>query len=147
VAARRAGASGLVSVTTRGPAAAPGGLLGLGLDSVDVPRFATVLGRRPALRARLFTDAERAYADGLANPVPSLAARFAAKEAVMKSLGVGLGAFDWWDIEVRRRRGGQPDLVVRGRAAALARQRGVVGWQLSLTHTQSVASAVVAALA
>jgi holo-[acyl-carrier protein] synthase len=124
-----------------------GRLVGLGLDSVDVPRFRAMLGRRATLRSRLFTDLERAYADGLANPVPSLAARFAAKEAVMKSLGVGLGALDWWDVEVRRRSGGQPVLVVRGRAAALAADRSIATWHLSLTHTQSVASAVVAALA
>jgi hypothetical protein len=70
-----------------------GALLGLGIDSVDIPRFAEVLERRPALAERLFTVGERRYAASLANPVPSLAARFAAKEAVMKALGVGLGAF------------------------------------------------------
>jgi holo-[acyl-carrier protein] synthase len=124
-----------------------GRLLGLGLDSVDIPRFATLLGRRATLRSRLFTDHERAYADGLANPVPSLAARFAAKEAVMKSLGVGLGALDWWDVEVRRRQSGEPELTITGRAAVLAARRGVGAWQVSLTHTDSVASAIVAALA
>lgn len=129
------------------PPPLPGGLIGLGLDSVDVARFATMLGRRAGLRTRLFTEHERAYADGLANPVPSLAARFAAKEAVMKSLGVGLGALDWWDVEVRRQRSGEPVLTVTGRAATLAARRGVNDWRLSLTHTQSVASAIVAALA
>lgn len=126
---------------------AAGALVGIGLDSVDIPRFAVMLGRRAALAPRLFTDHERAYAGGLADPVPSLAARFAAKEAVMKSLGVGLGSLDWWDVEVRRRTSGRPTLVVVGRAAALAARRGVAGWQVSLTHTDTVASAVVAALA
>jgi holo-[acyl-carrier protein] synthase len=124
-----------------------GALVGIGIDSVDIPRFAVMLGRRAALRTRLFTDHERAYAGGLVNPVPSLAARFAAKEAVMKSLGVGLGALDWWDVEVRRRSSGRPVLVVTGRAAGLAERLGVDSWQVSLTHTASVASAVVAALA
>ena len=70
-----------------------GALLGVGIDAVDIPRFADLLERRPALAARLFTAGERSYAAGLAKPAPSLAARFAAKEAVMKALGVGLGAF------------------------------------------------------
>ncbi len=127
--------------------ATPGSLVGIGLDSVDIARFAAMLGRRAALRTRLFTEHERAYADRMADPVPTLAARFAAKEAVMKSLFVGLGALDWWDVEVRRRESGRPVLVVSGRAAGLATRRGVTAWQLSLTHTDSVASAGVAALA
>ena len=85
-----------------------GALLGLGIDSVDIPRFGEVLARRPALAVRLFTAGEQRYAAGLANPVPTLAARFAAKEAVMKALGVGLGAFGWADVEVVRAPGGRP---------------------------------------
>ena len=73
---------------------------------------------------RLFTAGERAYAAGLANPVPSLAARFAVKEAVMKALGVGLGAFAWTDVEVVRQSSGVPSSSVRGRAAALAARAG-----------------------
>jgi holo-[acyl-carrier protein] synthase len=122
-----------------------GELLGLGIDSVDIARFAGVLERRPALGERLFTLGERRYAAGLANPVPSLAARFAAKEAVMKALGVGLGAFGWADVEVVRADSGAPSLVVTGRAAVLASQLGVGAWHLSVTHTDIVASAVVAA--
>ena len=80
-----------------------GALVGIGIDSVDIPRFAEILARRPGLAARLFTPGEQRYAAGLANPVPTLAARFAAKEAVMKALGVGLGAFGWADVEVVRR--------------------------------------------
>ena len=83
----------------------------------------------------MFTEGERAYAAGLADPAPSLAARFAAKEAVMKALGVGLGAFGWCDVEVRRAEGGRPSLVLRGQAAALAGRRGVGSWQVSITHT------------
>ena len=124
-----------------------GGLLGLGIDSVDIERFADVLARRPAMALRLFSDGERSYAGSLSDPIPSLAARFAVKEAVMKALGVGLGAFDWVDVEVARRTGGAPGLVVTGRAAALAAERGVAGWHVSITHTRTVASAAVAAVA
>jgi holo-[acyl-carrier protein] synthase len=126
--------------------AAPGGLIGLGIDSVDVDRFRRILARRPEVAGRLFTEGERSYAAGLANPVPSLAARFAVKEAVMKALGVGLGAFDWSDVEVRRRSGGAPELHVQGRAAALAAERGIAAWHVSITHTDTVASAAVAAV-
>ncbi len=127
-------------------AAASGAVLGVGIDSVDVARFARVLTRRPSLRERVFTTGERAYTGRMANPVPSLAARFAAKEAAMKALGVGLGAVDWSDVEVVRGAGGRPSLVVTGRAAVLADRYGVGGWNLSLTHTATVASAVVVAV-
>jgi holo-[acyl-carrier protein] synthase len=123
-----------------------GSLVGLGIDSVDIDRFAGVLARRPTLAERLFTEGERAYAGGLRNPVPSLAARFAVKEAVMKALGVGLGAFDWTDVDVRRRSGGAPEITVTGRAAVLATERGVDGWHVSITHTDTVASAAVVAV-
>ena len=124
-----------------------GALVGIGIDSVDIPRFGEMLARRPGLAPRLFTPGEQRYAAGLANPVPTLAARFAAKEAVMKALGVGLGAFGWADVEVVRSPGGAPDLVVTGRAASLASRQGVGAWLLSITHTATVASAVVAAVA
>jgi holo-[acyl-carrier protein] synthase len=122
-------------------------LVALGIDAVDVPRFAGVLQRRPAVAAKLFTHGERAYAARLANPAPALAARFAAKEAAMKALGVGIGAVAWCDIEVVRDDSGAPSLVVTGRARALAEGRGVAAWLVSLTHTATVASAVVGALA
>ena len=121
-------------------------VVGVGLDSVDVPRFAALLERRPSFAARVFTDAERAWAAGLRAPAASLAARFAAKEAAMKALGVGLGAFGFHDVGVDRAASGAPSLVVTGTAAGLARARGVTAWQVSLTHTASVASAVVLAL-
>ncbi|MGH9121710.1 MAG: holo-ACP synthase [Acidimicrobiales bacterium] len=124
----------------------PGALIGIGLDTVDVPRFGMVLGRRPGLVERLFSEGERAYSLSRANPAPSLAARFAAKEATMKSLGVGLGAFEWLDVEVVRLESGAPRLRVSGRALALSEERGVTSWEISLTHTATVASAVVAAL-
>jgi holo-[acyl-carrier protein] synthase len=123
-----------------------GALVGLGIDSVDIPRFAEVVARRPALVARLFTPAEQQFAAGLSNPIPTLAARFAVKEAVMKALGVGMGAFGWADVGIIREAGGPPGLVVTGRAASLAQERGVGAWHVSITHTAVVASAVVAAV-
>ncbi len=121
-------------------------MIGLGIDAVDIGRFRTVLARRPGLAERLFTPGERAYAARHADPAPSLAARFAAKEAVMKALGVGLGAFAFTDVEVGRLPSGRPTLDVHGAAAALAEQQGVGKFHVSLTHTASQASAVVAAM-
>ena len=95
-------------------------MIGLGVDLVDVARFRQSLARSPRLAERLFTPAERAYAARNADPAERLAVRFAAKEAVMKALGVGLGAFDFHDVEVLRADGGQPSLVLRGRASASA---------------------------
>jgi holo-[acyl-carrier protein] synthase len=118
---------------------------GIGLDAVEVERFRAVLARTPGVAMRLFTDAERAYGARARDPAERLAARFAAKEAVMKALGVGLGAFAFHDVEVVRAPSGRPGLELRGRAAALARGRGVTEWNLSLTHTTRLAEAVVVA--
>lgn len=123
-----------------------GRVVGLGVDVVDIPRFRALLERRPALARRLFSPEELEYASSLANPAPTLAGRFGAKEAVMKALGVGLGAVNWTDISVGRDPGGAPHLAVGGRAAELAARRGVTGWQVSISHTDSVASVTVLAL-
>lgn len=121
-------------------------VLGLGVDVVDIARLRAVLERRPGIAARLFSADELAYAATLANPTPTLAGRFGAKEAVMKALGVGLGALDWTDVSVTRHPGGSPELVVRGRAADLAAARGVAAWEVSISHTTSIASVTVLAL-
>jgi holo-[acyl-carrier protein] synthase len=134
------------STGTGGDRPVAGAMVGLGLDSVEVDRFATVLTRRPTLLDHLFTEGERAYAADQRNPVPSLAARFAVKEAVMKALGVGLGGIGWHDVEVTRSAGGRPELTVTGRARDLAAARGIAAWQVSITHTHRSASAVVAGL-
>jgi holo-[acyl-carrier protein] synthase len=123
-----------------------GSLVGIGIDSVDIERFGSVLRRRPAACERLFTSGERDYAGRLANPTPALAARFAAKEAVMKALGVGLGAFSWTDVEVRRHDNGMPELHLTGRAAGMATERGIGGWHVSITHTDTTATVMVAAV-
>ena len=115
---------------------------GVGVDLVDVERFALALSRHPALAERLFTDDERRDA---AQRPERLAARFAAKEAVLKSLRVGVGAAPWRSIEVRRDVNGAPVLRLHAAAAELATRRGVVRWNLSMTHTRLSAAAVVVA--
>jgi holo-[acyl-carrier protein] synthase len=122
------------------------GIVGVGIDLVDVDRFRVSLQRTPSMRARMFTEGERAYAETAADPTERYAARFAAKEAVMKALGVGLGAFGFHDVEVLRDDAGRPSLRVSGAAEVLAGERGVGAWQISLTHTATSAGAVVVAL-
>ena len=120
--------------------------VGVGNDAVEVPRFRRALARRPGLRERLFTEGELAYAARFSDPAPRLAARFAVKEAAMKSLGVGLGAIRFHDVEVVRQPGGAPGLSIAGRASELADRLDVTGWRVSITHTDLMAEAVVLAL-
>ena len=121
-------------------------MIGIGVDAVDIERFRASLARTPTMRERLFVPAELAYVAPMADPVPSLAARFAAREAVMKALGLGLGAFGFHDVWVDRASSGVPSLVIEGKALELAEAAGVTAWRLSLTHSDLVAVAVVAAL-
>src|SRR5688500_18737846 len=121
-------------------------MIGIGTDVVDVDRFRAVLQRSPRLVDRLFSEAEQAYARLRRDPAERFAARFAAKEAVMKAMGVGLGSFSLRDVEVVRAPSGQPALVLRGKAAMLASEQGVREWRLSLSHTEHVAQAVAVAL-
>ena len=124
-----------------------GAVVGIGTDLVECDRFRLALERRPRIAERLFSEPEREYAFRHREPVPPLAARFAAKEAVMKALGVGLWKFAMRDVEVMRLPSGQPEIALHRRAAELADERGVTTWLLTLTHTDSMAMAVAVALA
>ncbi len=123
----------------------PGPVRGIGVDVVDIARFARVLERTPQMRERMFHPEELADLATIREPVRSLAARFAVREAVMKALGVGLGGFDFQDVWVRRAASGAPALQVTGRAASLATARQVSSWQCSLSHSDLVAIAFVVA--
>lgn len=119
-------------------------VLRTGVDLVEIPRFARALERHgERLLARLFTPEELACCG---EHLASLAARFAAKEAVAKALGTGIGTVGWHDIEVLRTEQGEPALHLHGRAAALSAQLGLHTWALSLSHTHRYAVALVVAL-
>lgn len=120
-------------------------VIGVGVDVVDVERFRLSLQRTPTMRDRLFVAEELDYVAPRYDPVPSLAARFAAREAVMKALGLGLGAFGFHEAWVRVLDSGAPTLVVTGRARELAVDRGVTTWNLSISHDGPVAMAMVVA--
>jgi holo-[acyl-carrier protein] synthase len=119
-------------------------IIGVGIDVVPVERFAESLTRTPGLRDRLFTEAEQRTPSGNLRTGESLAARFAAKEAVAKALGAP-GDLHWHDAEVTVGDHGRPHLEVRGTVAGRAAQLGVSGWHLSLSHDGGIASAVVVA--
>lgn len=121
-------------------------LVSLGTDVVDLDRFRLALRRTPGMVERVFTEGERAYALRKNDPTERLAARFAVKEATMKALGVGLGAFKFHDVEVTKARSGEPSLKLSGAAVDLAARRGINGWMVSITHSDLIALAVVAAL-
>lgn len=118
---------------------------GIGVDAVDIARFRATLERTPAIRDRLFVAEELSYVEPQADPAPSLAVRFAAREAVMKAMGVGLGAFDFHDVWVSSSASGEPSLRVTGRASDLADERGISHWHVSLTHSDALAVAYVIA--
>ena len=111
-------------------------IIGVGIDVVDIERFGASLARTPGLGARLFTEAEAS------RPLASLAARFAAKEAIAKALGAP-GTLHWHDAEVVSEDSGRPVFLMRGTVAARAEELGAVHVHLSLSHDAGIASAVV----
>jgi holo-[acyl-carrier protein] synthase len=120
----------------------------VGVDVVDLERFESVMTRQKTFLDRVFTPAERDYCDRAKAPsvrCERYAARFAAKEAVMKALGCGLGAYGFHDVAVMRDDSGEPTLLVKGKAAVLADERGITQWLVSLSHTDLVAIALVVA--
>jgi holo-[acyl-carrier protein] synthase len=121
-------------------------VIGIGVDLCEVERMRASLARTPTLRDRLFTEAEQAYCERRPDPAERYAARFAAKEAVLKAMGVGIGACQWREIEVTKAPSGAPSVHLHGGAEALAAELGIRKWLLTLTHTHRVAEAVAVAL-
>jgi holo-[acyl-carrier protein] synthase len=119
-------------------------IVSVGIDVVLVERFEAALKRTPLLADRLFTEAELKTASGNPRSPESLAARFAAKEAVAKSLGAPIG-LAWHDCEIVSDGDGRPWLTVAGTVANAAAERGINRWHLSLSHDGGIASAMVVA--
>lgn len=121
-------------------------MIGIGTDLVELERFRTTLERTPGIKTRTFTVGEREYADTKNDPTERYAVRWAAKEAVMKAMGVGLGEVNMADIEVVRADNGAPSIVLHDTAAARAEELGITEWRITLTHTESLAQAIAVAL-
>ena len=116
---------------------------GIGIDLVQIPRLRRVVERwQDRFLERVFTEEELAYCRARRDPVPHLAARFAAKEAGLKALGTGLRlGVRWRELEVRRERGQPPVLVLSGRSRAIGEARGGRRMLLTLTHEGEYACA------
>ncbi len=117
--------------------------LGLGVDIVEIARFALAIERQgQAFLDRCFLPAEQAYCNAHREPARSYAARFAAKEAVAKALGTGFGAqLGWCDVEVRRKASGEPFIVLHGTGADTAKRLGITTLLVSLSHSEHYAIA------
>ena len=119
-------------------------IIGIGVDVVEVERFRMISQRTSGFVERLLTEHERHHRDGSPRASVSLAARFAAKEAVAKALGAPAG-LHWHDCEVAVDDSGKPHLSLTGSVLAAAQQLGVTDWHVSLTHDGGVAIAYVIA--
>lgn len=113
-------------------------IIGTGIDLVDIPRFERTVARTPRLLQRLFTEREQALR------LSSLAARYAAKEALIKTLG-GSDGVHWTEIEIAAEASGKPHFVLSGSTAEVVRARGITALHLTLTHDAGLAAAFVVA--
>lgn len=115
---------------------------GVGVDMLEISRMERVLARSPRFAEKVFTDEERAYCDAAARPAEHYAARWAAREAVVKALGTGFsGGVGLRDVSVGRDESGRPRAILSGRVAELVAERGVREVALSISHTHDVAVA------
>ncbi len=121
-------------------------VVSLGVDVIEIDRIRRATSTRERFVRRVYTDDEARYCRLARDPGERFAARFAAKEATMKALGVGLGGVDFRDMSVRRSASGAPSLRVVGRADTRAAELGITRWLITLSHSDTVAMAVVAGL-
>ena len=119
-------------------------ILGLGVDLAEIDRVGQVLEKYPKFAERCFTEHEREYAFRFARPERRLAARFAGKEAVMKSMGTGWRRIRWQDIEITG--GGKPTVRLSGNAAHRAEMLGVTEVLVTITHTDTDALVIAVAV-
>lgn len=119
-------------------------IIGIGVDVCDTDRFARVMARTPRIVERLFTERERTGDRGAHKSAQSLAARFAAKEAVAKVIGDTRG-LRWHDCEISTNEHGAPHIVMHDTVAAAATRLGIEQWHLSMSHDGGMAIAFVIA--
>ena len=121
------------------------GVIGVGVDLVECARIQHSLDRfGDRFLRRVFTDGEIEYATSMKFPARHLAARFAAKEAVSKAFGTGIGkSMGWRDIDVRKKPSGEPYLVLSGGAEVLAKERSITNALITLSHTDNHAMAMI----
>ena len=120
-------------------------ILGIGIDLVDCARIENSIARfGDRFLQRVFTAGEIAYSQSMKFPARHLAARFAAKEALSKAFGTGIGkSMSWRDLDVRKKESGEPYVVLSGGAERMANQRGVTKVWISLSHTETIGMATI----
>ncbi len=116
-------------------------IFGLGTDMVEISRIQKAIEKNPRFLQKVYTEKEIAYCQRKRNPWQSFAARFAAKEAVSKAMGTGLGKIGLTDIEVENQSSGQPKIVLYGAAKDFAREKGLGRVHISLSHSEAYAIA------
>ena len=119
-------------------------LTGIGIDVVEINRFRAAMQRHPRMLDRLFTKAEQKYCLGRKKSYLHFAVRFAAKEAILKSLGTGRSGIGWKDVEVKRASTGAPEVILHEKAVNITSKKGIskVMVSLAFSHTNAVATAV-----
>jgi holo-[acyl-carrier protein] synthase len=124
-------------------------IYGIGIDVIEVERIEQAISEfGDHFLDRIFTAGEQSYCSGQKRPALHYAARWAAKEAVSKAFGTGIGEFlEWHDMEVVRRDSGEPELVLLGKGASYAREKAVTDVKISLTHAKLYAAANAVVLA
>lgn len=124
-------------------------IVGLGIDLIENRRIADVMNRHPdRFMERVLTEAERAYVGRMRDPLPHIAGRFAAKEAVLKVLGTGWrGGIAWTDVEIVNDAAGQPAVRLSGECEQVARRRAIARILVSISHTPQYATATAIGLA
>jgi holo-[acyl-carrier protein] synthase len=120
-------------------------VIGIGVDLVECARIQNSIDRfGDRFLRRVFTEGEIQYSMSMKFPARHFAARFAAKEAVSKAFGTGIGkTMGWRDIDVRKKPSGEPFLVFAGGADKLSKERGLSGAQITLSHTEHHAMAMI----
>ena len=116
----------------------------MGVDVAEISRIEAAITRRPRFVQRIYTEAEASYCQRMRRPYRRFATRFAGKEAVLKSLGLGARGINWTDIEILGR--GKPEVRLSGRVAERAGKLGVTRIEISLTHGEDLAIAVAVAI-
>ena len=123
-------------------------LYGVGTDSIEIVRIRTAIQKIGGrFVQKIFTDNEKEYCESKRNPYESYAARFAAKEAVLKALGMGLGGCKWTDVEIINQESGRPEVVLHGQAAQTASKKNIASVLISLSHDRERAVAFAVAVA
>jgi holo-[acyl-carrier protein] synthase len=120
-------------------------IIGVGIDLVDCARIESSIERfGDRFLKRVFTEGEIAYSRSMKFPARHFAARFAAKEALSKAFGTGIGSsMSWRDLDVQKKESGEPFVVLSGGAEKMARERGVKKVWISLSHTETIGMATV----